>query len=128
MGQGGLNSVLVDPVLTLISNATANSEIPLNIALIVVFLALGIGLAAAREKQLRPFLVASIVISLVFWYISEAFGMVLTGMATDFNSGLLVVVMALAVWPHVSLKVSARTRYAHEVREGGQVESSSQQV
>lgn len=40
VGQGGLNRVLVDPVLTQISNTTANIEIPLNIVLIVVFLAL----------------------------------------------------------------------------------------
>ena len=61
--QGGLNTVLVDPVLTQISNATANIEIPLNIALIVVFLALGIGLAVVKREQLRPFLIASIVMS-----------------------------------------------------------------
>src|SRR5579864_845848 len=55
VGQGGLNSVLVDPVLQQISNATANIEVPLNIALIVVFLALGFGLAVVKEDQLRPF-------------------------------------------------------------------------
>lgn len=121
VGQGGLNAVLVDPVLQQISNVTANSEVPLNIALIVVFLALGIGLAVAKEEQLRPFLIASIVVSVVFWYISEAFGMILTGMATDFNSGLLVVVMALAVWPKsLALQTSARARVARELRETGE--------
>ena len=118
VGQGGLNTVLVDPVLRQLSNATANIEIPLNIALIVVFLALGIGLAVVRQEQLRPFLIASIVVSVVFWYCSQAFGMILTGMATDFNSGLLVVVMALAVWPKVqTLQMSARARVARELRE-----------
>lgn len=55
----------------------------------------------------------------MFWYFSEAFGGILTGMATDFNSGLLVVVMTLAVWPRVGIKQaeSARARYAREVRE-----------
>ena len=101
IGMGGLNSWLVDPILTRLSAATATIEIPLNIALIVVFLALGIGLAVVRQEQLPPLLIASIVVSLVFWYLSEAFGGILTGMATDFNSGLLVVVMALAVWPRV---------------------------
>jgi hypothetical protein len=118
VGQGGLNSVLVDPVLRQISNVTANIEVPLNIALIVVFLALGIGLAVVKEEQLRPFLIASIVTSVVFWYIAEAFGMILTGMATDFNSGLLVVIMALACWPRVqALRISARARVARELRE-----------
>jgi hypothetical protein len=118
VGQGGLNSVLVDPVLRQISTITANSEVPLNIALIVVFLALGIGLALVKEEQLRPFLIASIVVSVVIWYVSEAFGMILTGMATDFNSGLLVVLMALACWPRVlALHTSARARVARELRE-----------
>lgn len=120
VGQGGLNAVLVDPVLQQISNVTANIEIPLNIALIVVFLALGIGLAVVKENQLRPFLIASIVASVIFWYISEAFGMIFTGMSTDFNSGLLIVVMALACWPKAktyTLRTSARAQIARELRE-----------
>ncbi|HEV2582860.1 MAG TPA: hypothetical protein VGT44_18525 [Ktedonobacteraceae bacterium] len=126
VGQGGLNRVLVDPVLTQISNATANIEVLLNIALIAVFLAIGIGLAVARDNQLRPFLIASILMSVVIWYCSEAFGMILTGMATDFNSGLLLVAMALAVGPYVRIKQaeSARTRYAREMREDSQVVGS----
>jgi hypothetical protein len=126
VGQGGLNSVLVDPVLQQISNATATIEVPLNIALIVVFLALGIGLAVVKEEQLRPFLIASIVASVVFWYVSEAFGMILTGMATDFNSGLLVVLMALACWPRaLALHTSARARVARELRETEEPKTST---
>jgi hypothetical protein len=118
VGQGGLNAVLVDPVLQHISDATANIEVPLNIALIVVFLALGIGLAVVKEEHVRPFLTASIVVSVLIWYVSEAFGMILTGMATDFNSGLLVVLMALACWPKVlALQTSARARVVRELRE-----------
>ncbi|HKV03007.1 MAG TPA: hypothetical protein VJQ26_12820 [Ktedonobacteraceae bacterium] len=121
IGMGGLNTWLVDPVLKQISTVTANIEIPLNIALIVAFLALGIGLAVVRREQLPPFLIASIVVSVVFWYCSEAFGGILTGMATDFNSGLLVVVMALAVWPKASaLQTSVRARVARELRETGE--------
>ncbi len=83
-----------------------------------MFLALGIGLAVARQEQLRPFLIASIIVSLVIWYLSQAFGMILTGMATDFNSGLLVVVMALACWPKVQSLRFARARVAREARQG----------
>lgn len=118
VGQGGLNAVLVDPVVQQLSNITANIEIPLNIALVVVFLALGIGLAVVRQEQLRPFLIASIVVSVLIWYCSQAFGMILTGMATDFNSGLLVVVMALACWPKAQALRTARARIAHEARQG----------
>ena len=117
VGQGGLNSVLVDPVLQQISDATANIETPLNIALIVVFLAIGIGLAVVKDEQVRPFLVVSIVASFVLWYISQAFGMIFTGMATDFNSGLLVVVIALACWPQKQTLGAARARIARDLQE-----------
>jgi len=123
IGQGGLDAVLVDPVLRLLSNITATIEIPLNIALIVVFLALGIGVAVARREQLRAFLVASIAVSIVIWYCSQAFGMILTGMSTDFNSGLLVVVMALACWPKAQTFRFTRTRTAREARQGEESET-----
>jgi len=124
VGQGGLNSVLIDPVLQQISNATANIEIPLNIILIVVFLAIGIGLAVVKDEHVRPFLIASIVVSLIFWYFSEAFGMIFTGMATDFNSGLLVVVIALACWPKRQTLSVSRSRIAHDLRETEESETT----
>ncbi len=117
VGQGGLNSVLVDPVLQQIANVTANIEVPLNIILIIMFLALGIALAVVKEEQVRLLLIASIVISLLFWYLTEGFGMILTGMATDFNSGLLVVIMALACWPSLARPHAARTRFVREMRK-----------
>jgi hypothetical protein len=117
VGQGGLNSVLVDPVLQQISNATANIETPLNIALIMVFLAIGISLAVVKDEQVRPFLVVSIVASFVFWYFSQAFGMIFTGMATDFNTALLVVVIALACWPQGQTLGATRARIARDLQE-----------
>src|SRR5258707_7473984 len=117
VGAGGLDTVIVDPVLQGISDLTVNAEIPLNIILIVVFLALGIGLAVVKEQQMRPFLITSIVISVVFWYLTQGFGMILTGMATDFNSGLLIVLIALACWPKSARLSAARARFAHSVRQ-----------
>jgi hypothetical protein len=114
VGQGGLNSILVDPALQGISNATANIEIPLNIVLIVVFLALGAGIALTKPRQLRPFLIASIVVSVIIWYFSQALGMILTGMATDFNSGLLLIIFALASWPTAHAFSTARSRSSAE--------------
>lgn len=121
VGAGGLNTVLVDPVLQRISGLTANAEIPLNIILIVIFLALGVGLAVVKEQQVRPFLIASVVVSVIFWYLTQGFGMILTGMATDFNSGLLIVVIALACWPKVNAFRAAR---AHLARDAQPAESS----
>jgi hypothetical protein len=103
VGQGGLNGVVVDPLLQWLSDITAHSEIPLNIFLIVVCLALGSALVFVKEKQLRPVLIVSIVVSVIIWWAAQGLGMIFTGMATDFNSGLLLVVMALACWPKASL-------------------------
>ena len=129
VGQGGLNAWLVDPVLQRIANITVGSEIPLNVILIVVFLGLGIALAVVKEKHRRPLLIVSIVLSLILWYIAEGFGMILTGMATDFNSGLLLVVMTLACWPrvHNTTRV-ARTRFARDLRQQARGSEATQPV
>lgn len=96
---GGLNSTLVDPILSPVAKLTAQLEVPLNIALVVIFLGLGVGLALAKPRLIRPLLIVSIVLSVIIWWIAQGFGMIFTGMATDFNSGLLLVVMALECWP-----------------------------
>lgn len=104
VGQGGLNGVLADPVLKLLSQTTAGIEIPLNSVLILVCLSLGLALSFVKEEHLRPVLLTSILVSVVIWWGAEAFGMIFTGMATDFNSGLLLIVMALACWPTAHLQ------------------------
>ena len=109
-GQGGLNTFLVDPLVNGLMSVTATIEIPLNIVLIVVFIALGVGVAFAREEHLRSFLLVSIVVSLLIWWGAQGFGMIFTGMATDFNSGLLLIIMALACWPKASLAHSVQGR------------------
>ena len=115
-GQGGLNRILVDPFLQGLSNITASIEVPLNIALIVVFLALGLTLVLLKEEQMRPALIASIVASLVIWYCTQGLGQIFTGMSTDFNSGLLLVVMALACWPKGHFLSAVRVRFARQTR------------
>ncbi len=110
VGQGGLNTFLVDPLLKALSSSTAHSEIPLNIAIIIICLGLGIALLAVKEEQIRPVLIASIVFSIVIWVGAEALGMIFTGMATDFNSGLLLVIMALACWPKASPVYATKTQ------------------
>lgn len=125
VGQGGLNGFLIDPLLQRVSDVTAHSEVPLNSALIVVCLALGFVLVFVKEKQMRPVLIASIVVSILIWWLAQGFGMIFTGMATDFNSGLLLVVMALACWPRVSLQGVAQQRSVDGVP---QPQSSAQPV
>ena len=125
VGQGGLNGILVDPLLQLVANVTAHSEVLFNILLIVICLALGFVLVFVKEKQLRPVLIASIIVSVVIWWAAEGFGMIFTGMATDFNSGLLLVVMALACWPKASQQGLAEQQSPDGVQ---QVKSSAQTV
>lgn len=102
VGMGGADNFAVDPILNALVKATAGLEIPLNILLILVFLALAVALVVVKGKQLRFVLIASIVVSVLVWYTTQALGGILTGMATDFNSGLLLIIMALACWPTVS--------------------------
>jgi hypothetical protein len=101
-GQGGLDGILLDPTFNMLANLTAHAEIALNVILIAVFLVLGIGLAVAKQDWVRPWLLASIIVSVILWWGAEGFGMIFTGMATDFNSGLLLVIMALGCWPKAS--------------------------
>jgi len=80
----------VDPVLQWVSDATANMEISLNIVVMVALLAPGIAVAVVRDEQVCPFLIASIALNVIFWYLTEAPGMILTGIAGRCSStGLL---------------------------------------
>ena len=63
---------------------------------------LAIGLAVVPREHLRPLLAVTIVLGLLLWVATQGFGLILTGAATDVNSGPLVVLMAvvaLACWP-----------------------------
>jgi hypothetical protein len=108
IGMGGGDNFAVDPILNALSHATDTLEVPLNILLIVIFLALAVALVVVKEKQIRPVLIVSIIVSALLWYTTQALGGIFTGMATDFNSGLLLIVMTLACWPQAS-QVSTTT-------------------
>jgi hypothetical protein len=102
IGMGGGNNFIVDPILNTLTNATAGIEVPLNILLIAIFLALAISLVVVKDTQRRPVLIISLIVSALIWYATQALGGIFTGMATDFNSGLLLVIMTLACWPRTS--------------------------
>jgi hypothetical protein len=117
IGQGGFNRFLVDPILQQFSTTTTSLELPLNIALIVIFLGLGLALLIVKPKQIRPLLAISIILSVVIWWIAQGFGMIFTGMATDFNSGLLLILMALACWPKASVQRAAQSQPIQDVKQ-----------
>jgi len=107
---GSLSGVIVDPTLRWLSAITSGSEGPLNMALIVVFVALAVGSALVKTEHIRPWLVASIAVSLILWWFAQSLGMILTGMSTDPNSGPLVILLTLACWPMLGTTPSAKER------------------
>lgn len=117
LGAGGLNRLLIDLVLQEFSTSAASLEIPLDIALIVVFLGLGITLAVVEDEHIRPVLMVSLTVSVIIWYVWQACGGILTGMATDFNSGLLLVVIAWASFLRSARSSKARVRVALFMRQ-----------
>lgn len=102
VGMGGANSSIIDPTLQTVGPQMASGELVTNVVLIVICFALGIGLAFGPDAWIHAVLLASIVFSLLVWWFAQALGGVLTGMATDFNSGLLLVMIAIACWPLTS--------------------------
>jgi hypothetical protein len=53
-----------------------------------------IAFAVARDWHLRAFLWVSIAVAAVFWVFGQGFGGVLTGQATDVNTGPLLILLA----------------------------------
>jgi hypothetical protein len=101
---GTLNGVLVSPSLHWFAEAASGRETAINLFLILLSLGLALGLIVVKkDRWLRSLLLLSILFSLLIWWATEAFGMVFTGMATDVNSGPLLILVALACWPAARL-------------------------
>jgi hypothetical protein len=66
----------------------------------------------------RPALAAAVAAGLVFWVAGQNFGQLLTGTATDPNSGPLLVLLAAAYWPR---QPAARLRHRSRMRAPGQL-------
>jgi hypothetical protein len=69
-----------------------------SIALAVVFAVVAAGVYLPAPAA-RATLILAIVTAAVIWAVGEAFGAILAGGATDPNSGLLLILLALAYWP-----------------------------
>ena len=59
----------------------------------------GLAVWIASGKRLRMGLTFSMVLAFLFWWLGQGFGQIFTPLATDFNSGLLYILLALCVWP-----------------------------
>ena len=93
-GEPGWLSHLDKGAASLVANQGLAVSIVLAVALVVI--AAGVYLPPAAAKAT---LVLAIVVAAEIWVFGEAFGAILTGGATDVNSGPLLALLALAYWP-----------------------------
>lgn len=96
---GTLSGVLLDGSIGWAAGLVGQAEPAVNIVFIAIALLLAIGLFVGGPEKARSLLVVSMIVSLAMWWGTQGFGLILTGGATDVNSGLLLVLCALACWP-----------------------------
>lgn len=70
-------------------------EVALAVLIVQVFIAQGVLRASTRCLALG----VGVGVALVYWVVAQSFGGLLTGQATDPNSGPLFALLALALWP-----------------------------
>jgi len=103
-GQPGWLSAIDRGAASLVKGQGLAASIALAVALVVIAVAVYLPKPAARAA-----LVLAIVVSLVIWVVGEGFGMILAGGATDPNSGLLLMLLALTYWPAGTAVTRAET-------------------
>ncbi len=79
---------------SLVAHQGLVASIVLAVALVIIAVGVFLPPSAARAT-----LVLAIVVAAVIWVIGEAFGAILAGGATDPNSGLPLILLALVYWP-----------------------------
>ncbi|HVT67298.1 MAG TPA: hypothetical protein VHF26_06090 [Trebonia sp.] len=93
-GNPGWLAALDRGAASLVSGQGLAASVVLAAALVLI--AAGVYLPAPAAQGT---LVLAMVVALVIWVFGEAFGAIMTGGATDPNSGPLLVVLALSYWP-----------------------------
>jgi hypothetical protein len=76
----------------------AHQGLAVSIVLAAVLAAVAIGVYLPAPAA-RAVLVLAVVVAALIWVIGEAFGGILAGGATDPNSGLPLILLAVAYWP-----------------------------
>jgi len=69
-----------------------------SVALVAASLSFFIGIGPILFRRYGIFLIAGVAMALDFWVLGQAFGQAFTGMATDPDTGPLLVLLALAVY------------------------------
>ena len=113
-GEPGWLAALDRHAAALVAHQGLAASIGLAVALAIV--AIGVYLPPSLA---RATLILAIVVAAVIWVFGEALGQILTGGATDPNSGPLLALLALAYWPVATAAVPrAGRRLADERPEG----------
>ncbi|MDA8442057.1 MAG: hypothetical protein M0Z55_06740 [Peptococcaceae bacterium] len=83
----------------------------MEVSVILAVVELAIGLAFLFGKNVRPFIWASLILSLFFWWAGESFGQMLSSLGTDPNSGPLIILLTLCAYPNLlTLKPAKRIK------------------
>lgn len=80
-----------------VESAVFSHGLAVAISSAFVFTVLAFGVHSARLA--KPAVVLAALVAIVMWVLTENFGTILAGGATDPNSGPLLVLLALAYWP-----------------------------
>ena len=113
-GEPGWLAALGRHSAALVAQQGLAASIALAVALIIV--AVGVYLP---PRLARATLILGIVVAAVIWVVGEAFGEILTGGATDPNSGPPLALLALAYWPVAAAAVPRAGRLLADERRGG---------
>jgi hypothetical protein len=90
-----------------VAHALGNGGTSVAVGAAVLSFVIGFGPLIARRPTI--FLIAGVAMALDFWVLGEAFGQIFSGMATDPNTGPLLVLLALAIYPAgVAVRATAR--------------------
>ncbi len=89
-------------ILKSLANLFSGLGLQSSLILASLFLLVGIGPFISRKPS--KFIIGGAFLSLVFWAVGEAFGMILTGMGTDLNTGPLIILLAVAYLPTKTLE------------------------
>ena len=107
-GEPGWLAAIDRNAAALVAHQGLAASIVLAAALVVIAVGVYLPPAAARAT-----LVLAMVVAAVIWVVGEAFGAILAGGATDPNSGLLLILLALTYWPvRTAVTAPARTAQA----------------
>jgi hypothetical protein len=108
-GEPGWLTHLENHAASLLAHQGLAASVVLAVALALIAVGVYLPRPAARAT-----VVLAIVVAAVIWVFGEAFGGILAGGATDPNSGLLLILLAVSYWPRRTAATAAAQRIGAE--------------